>query len=223
MIDESPNKRQLEETVLERARHETPDQVSATRSSWAVESAMQDEYHGRFVIELLQNARDAWIKANPGRSDGVLRLRLTSDPALIVCNEGVALGLKVLLYAIGRFGEGDKTHGESIGHKGIGFKSVLEVSRCPEIYSCRDSDGFGLRAGFDPDLARALVRVETPHWDELVRQLPSAENPEGGDRIPTLLFPFWLDEEPDWLADAGTFDGRTFDTVIRLPDRRAHV
>jgi hypothetical protein len=170
MIDEALIRRQLEETVLERAQHETLDQVSATRSSWAVESAMQDEYHGRFVIELLQNARDAWIKANPGRSDGVLRLRLTSDPALIVCNEGVPLGSKVLLYAIGRFGEGDKTHGESIGHKGIGFKSVLEVSRCPEIYSCRDGGGFGLRVGFDPDRGSSPARVSPAQSRSLHRR-----------------------------------------------------
>ena len=81
----------------------------------------------------------------------------------------------------------------------------------------RVEGGFGLRVGFDPDRARAMVRAETTNWDELVRDLPSADNPEGGDRIPTLLFPFWLDVEPAWLAEAGSFRGRTFDTVIRLP------
>ena len=87
---------------------------------------MQDEYHGRFVIELLQNARDAWIKSNPGRSDGVLRLRLTADPALIVCNEGVPLGPKVLLYAIGRFGEGDKTTASPSGTRASASRASLK-------------------------------------------------------------------------------------------------
>ena len=70
---------------------------------------------------------------------------------------------------------------------------------------------------FDPERARSLVRQQTPEWDAFVRQLPSGDNPEGGDRIPTLLFPFWVDDEPGWLIDAGTYDGRSFDTVVRLP------
>jgi len=46
------------------------------------------EYHGRFLIELLQNARDALLETDPETRGGVVRVRLTDEPALLVCNDG---------------------------------------------------------------------------------------------------------------------------------------
>ena len=52
----------------------------------------------------------------------------------------------------GHIGRSPKVPGQAIGHKGIGFKSVLETTAAPEIYS-----GF---AGGDPELAVRFDRLE---------------------------------------------------------------
>ena len=136
----------VEATVRERARHTTSDKVGDTRSFANMEQTLTREYWGRFLIELLQNARDAWLASSPGRRDGLLRIRLTDDPALVVCNEGSPLTPSIVLDSISKFGESPKKPGEGIGHKGIGFKAVLELTYGPRLYSRADADtSFDLR------------------------------------------------------------------------------
>jgi hypothetical protein len=118
----------VETTVRERARHDTSDNVGDTRSFGNMEQTLTREYWGRFLIELLQNARDAWLGGVASHRDGLLRIRLTTDPALVVCNEGDPLSPGVVLDSISKFGESPKKPGEGIGHKGIGFKAVLELT-----------------------------------------------------------------------------------------------
>ena len=60
----------IETTVRKRARHTTSDKVGDTRSFANMEQTLTREYWGRFLIELLQNARDAWLAASPGRRNG---------------------------------------------------------------------------------------------------------------------------------------------------------
>ncbi|MBA2719004.1 MAG: hypothetical protein H0U52_07160 [Chloroflexi bacterium] len=208
---------EIRETVEDRARHEKLDDVTRTLSDWSVATIVTGEYHGRFLIELLQNSRDALREARPDARDGTVRIRLTAEPTLVVANQGAALGPKVLLHSIGRFGQGTKIEGESIGHKGIGFKSVLEVSLTPEIYSCRRGDRFDLSVRFDPDKAAELVRARSPRWDDLVRESPAGREPGAAERIPVLQFPLWVDDPERRLGDVAALEGQRFDTVIRLP------
>lgn len=203
--------------VERRATHRDAEDVSKTLSDWSVAQLVASEYHGRFLIELLQNARDAFLEAWPGSADGEVRIRLTSEPALLVANQGSPMPTDVLLLSIGRFGQGTKTEGESIGHKGIGFKSVLEVSMTPEIYSGRAGDDFSLAVRFDPDDAIALVHEKTPDWDDLVRQVPGGSDPALVRHVPVLQYPIWVDDPGSRLGDAVATAGRAFDTVIRLP------
>lgn len=123
----------IEQVVVERATHHTADEVRSTRSHANTERLFQREYFGRFLIELLQNARDAWLQhpAHEERSSAV-RIKLTADHVLEVWNEGVPITPAVILNSIGAVGEGTKEFGLSIGHKGIGFKAVLEVTLSPE-------------------------------------------------------------------------------------------
>lgn len=206
----------IKDTVDRRARHEVLDDVTKTLSDWNVADIVAGEYHGRFLIELLQNARDAFLEV-PDAKDGVVRVRLTSEPALVVANQGAPLTTKVLLQSIGRFGLGTKTKGLSIGHKGIGFKSVLEVSMTPEIYSARSADGFDMAVCFDPARAAARVREASPRWDELVRESPARDDPQAAEHVPALLFPFVVDDVDGRLHGADEFESGRFDTVIRLP------
>ena len=205
----------LRKVVAERATHRDKDKVGDTRSFGNMEQTLVREYWGRFLIELIQNARDAWLDEK--RSGGArLIVRLTSDPALVVANSGTPITEDVVLDSISKIGESTKPYGESIGYKGIGFKAVLEVSATPEIYSRQSaSDEWDLRVTYDPDEATALVRRLSPKWDALVADLASSGHDEDGDeRIPVLRFPLWVDQAPVWLeefAAAGT------NTVVRLP------
>lgn len=208
----------LEELVGERAAHATLDKVSDTRSFANMERTLTREYWGRFLIELIQNARDAWLAGSGGGQRGLLRVRLTRDPALVVCNEGEAMSVEVVLHSISKFGESPKKYGTAIGHKGIGFKAVLELTRTPRIYSRADpAQAFDLQVRFDPDEARDLVLVASPHWKELVSSLPSAGAESDDDRIPVLRFPMWDDKPPAWLGDVAALNGRPFNTVVALP------
>lgn len=210
---------QIESTVLARACHDTPDKVGDTRSFANMEQTLTREYWGRFLLELLQNARDAWLAGNARGPDGLLRIRLTKDPVLVVCNEGRPLTPDIVLHSISKFGESSKRPGEGIGHKGIGFKAVLELTHGPRLYSRADaSSSFELRVRFDPDEAQRLVLRKSPNWHDFVAKLPSSAADDGrGDRIPILRFPLWDDNLPAWLDSVAAIDGRPFNTVIGLP------
>src|SRR5205809_662789 len=64
----------LEAEVRERARHATAESVRMTCSFARAERLIGREYHGRFLIELLQNAADAW--SNDDRSRAGERCRV---------------------------------------------------------------------------------------------------------------------------------------------------
>lgn len=107
------------------------------------------DYHGRFLIELLQNANDQAGKR--GATVTVIR-----EPGLLaVANEGEPLNAEGVR-SLTSLGLSSKDPNELIGNKGIGFKAVYEVTRSPEIYSAptaRDSfraeGGFAFRVSMD--------------------------------------------------------------------------
>jgi len=98
------------------------------------EDEIARDYRGRLVYELIQNADDAM---DPGRPASLL-IELHAD-GLWFANSGRELvegdvrGICGISASTKRV-EGEKKRA-SIGHKGMGFKSVLEISRAPEVYS----------------------------------------------------------------------------------------
>ena len=89
------------------------------------------DYHGRFLVELLQNAEDQTTKA--GKSDG-LAIVVRTETHVGVLNQGLPFddaGVRSITSA----GISPKKAEESIGNKGVGFKAVFQVSSTPEIYS----------------------------------------------------------------------------------------
>ena len=89
------------------------------------------DYHGRFLVELLQNAEDQTTKA--GISDGLV-IVLRTETHVGVLNQGLPFDDKGIR-SITSAGISPKRAEESIGNKGIGFKAVFQVSSTPEIYS----------------------------------------------------------------------------------------
>ena len=78
----------IEERVAERARRNTAEQVQDTCSFARAERLLGREYHGRFLIELLQNAADAWREGRPVGARSRVRIVLGDGPCLLVANQG---------------------------------------------------------------------------------------------------------------------------------------
>ncbi len=158
---------------------------------------VRQQYTGRYPFELLQNANDA--ARETGRR-GRARFVLT-EAALLVADNGTGFGVDQVR-AICSLGRSSKGPGTSIGHKGLGFKSVGEITDQPQILSS------GLSFQFDQERLH----------DELTNLCGSLPDRQ---RLPVYAFPFPV-AESDLSGDAATVrellaDG--FNTVIRLPFR----
>ncbi len=204
------------------AEHRDLTDVGTTSSFANMEALLRREYHGRFVIELVQNARDAWYAGGRPREErGTVRVMLHgSPPVLTVANQGEALDVDGLFKHLCQFGESSKRAGTGIGHKGIGFKSVLEITPRPELLSRSAAAGaFELRVRFDRRLTEPLIGEASggKSWEQLV----SAYDPKGlrdkHARLPVLRFPHWLDELPEGLDEEAKLGALGFNTLVRLP------
>ena len=77
----------IEKRVAERVRRNTAEQVQDTCSFARAERLLGREYHGRFLIELLQNAADAWRESRP---DGARsRARIVLDDRSVACSSRI--------------------------------------------------------------------------------------------------------------------------------------
>lgn len=166
------------------------------------EAQVASDYRGRLVYELLQNSDDA-MEGQATDSDRVT-FRVTDD-ALWVANSGRALTVADVqgLCGLGASSKVDSegTRRASIGHKGLGFKSVLEITDSPAVFSRTHSFRLGA------DQAR-------PHVDGLFSELKLA-TPRA---VPVMRFPSAIDEperEGEWVAlrDSG------MNTAFKFPFR----
>lgn len=160
---------------------------------------VRQQYSGRYAFELLQNANDA-IASSPA-SSGAARFVLT-EQALLVADQGSGFGVDEVR-AICGLGRSSKDPRKSIGYKGLGFKSVGEITDRPQIISKQ------VWFGFDELRARHAV-------EEVVGELDPQQ------RIPVYAFPFELDPE-DLGSDVEVVDSlieNGFTSILRLPMRR---
>src|SRR4051794_28161157 len=106
------------------------------REDVSQEAQISNDYRGRLIYELLQNADDAM--SGHATLDDRIVFRLT-DTELWVGNSGRPLDESDVkgLCGIGASSKGDVVgrRRASIGHKGMGFKSVLEITNAPEVAS----------------------------------------------------------------------------------------
>lgn len=185
---------------------------SARELKAVAETIIAPEYQGRVLIELLQNAHDA----HPSRArDGRVEILLDEDEGehgvLYVANGGNPLRKKdfTALCSIGLSG---KRPDEGIGHKGVGFKSVLQLTEAPELYSVsragsRTFDGFCFRFALPGDFPWLADQVD-PGRDGLAEYLE--------ENLFRLKVPIPVDEVPE---AAQRYGRRGFVTVVRLPLR----
>ena len=97
----------------------------------AMSEYVEADYHGRFLVELLQNANDQAIK---GEVSGAVVTIVRDRGILAVANEGEPFDDRGVR-SVTSLGLSAKNPNDLIGNKGIGFKAVFEISRSPEIYS----------------------------------------------------------------------------------------
>lgn len=172
-----------------------------------IEGIISADYHGRTLIELIQNAHDAHDKSSDdGRIHIVLDETEGEFGALYVANGGHPVSKKNF-NAMVDVALSDKPPSEGIGNKGVGFKSVLQFSDRPEVFSKSDTDsakfdGFTFRFGQPDDFVGLAERLAPGEADELAAN------------ISTLTLTFPLEAAPSQVAALGA-DG--FCTVIRLP------
>lgn len=166
-------------------------------------------YARRVLRELIQNAYDGARTASAPKI--LLRLNLSDEPngTIYVANNGQGF-TSDNVDAISNPAMSNKTPGNFIGHKGLGFRSVELLSDGVEIFSKIDPaattfDGFCFRFA-SPEDERAWVEGS----DE-----PALANAIVG-KVHRLQLPVPIDHA-DARADAIALDG--FSTLVRLPLR----
>ena len=96
---------------------------------------ISEDYHDRFLVELIQNANDQALLAC--KHDSIVVV-VRSEDFVAVSNGGQAVTARNL-ERISSLADSDKT-GVLVGNKGVGFKAVYQVTDCPEVYSAPDDD-----------------------------------------------------------------------------------
>ena len=172
--------------------------------------SIASDYHGRFLIELIQNANDVHPD---NRSDGAIEvvLNLAEGPfgVLYVANGGTPFRPKNV-DALCDMGLSSKPPGESIGNKGLGFRSVHHVTDVPHVYSRASDakadhfDGFCFRFAGSDDLDRLFAN---PRHRELAKS-----------DLPLFHIPVWVSEQPEAVTH---FARQGYSSVIALPLRSA--
>jgi len=156
---------------------EVANGTTSYRTIHSLTEQIEHQYHDRFVMELLQNAHDALLADRAGANRRVA-FRIDSSigehGALLVANDGQPFRYENFL-ALARLGQSSKDFRESVGNKGLGFRSVLQISAAPEIYSRGPDEGDrfgGFSFRFTPtileELGTLLERVlsgnDRRHW-----------------------------------------------------------
>ena len=133
-----------------------------------------EAYRGRCVLELLQNAHDALadaLGAEPGLITFVLRT--APDPVLLIANSGRPFE-RDDFKGLCQLGQSPKDPNKSVGNKGLGFRSVLEVASAPDIWSTASSEGGAAYVfRFDPAIGdEVAAAIGTLNDDGLAARSP---------------------------------------------------
>lgn len=181
------------------------------KSSASLTEKIASDYRDRFLIELIQNAYDAHPGGTrDGRIEITLDLRDGEHGTLFVANTGKAFTAENVK-DLCDIGLSRKPLGESIGNKGLGFRSVVQISDTPMIYSQQSGkptqDRFsGYCFGF-AEMADYQTLIDDPQHRRLA------------DRdLPIFHIPVWLSRQSDAV---GKHAGDGFSTLIELPLRDA--
>jgi len=173
----------IEEFIQKRLAVYRADQQQIVRDTNAAERATKD-HTGRWFFELLQNSDDAWASE--------VRV-LVKDQAVYVADNGRGLKPEAVSAICGT-DFSDKTSG-TIGRKGLGFKSVYQVSSNTQVLTV---NGEGIE--FSQDKAKKWLR----------------QNGLDDAYIPYQWIPFFFSWDAARLADPTLDSLANCKTVIKL-------
>ncbi|WP_212745876.1 DEAD/DEAH box helicase [Sinomonas susongensis] len=162
------------------------------------ESIRVGGYANRTLLELVQNAADAMAGASSWAGSDVGRVEIVLDPqsrTLYCANSGRPFSKKGLTSIAHAYLSGKR--GDEIGRFGLGFKSVLAVTDCPQVLSRSVS------FEFNSDRAKEAIRSVGVAG----RRLPIL-------RTATLLDPEKLLDEDSILRELAGWAT----TIVRLPE-----
>ena len=213
------------------------------RTVASLSDQVAQEYRGRAILELLQNAHDALghdIGDDPRQVSFVLNSS-PKQPELLIANSGRPF-LNRDFRGICELAQSPKDPNKSVGNKGLGFRSVLELSVCPQVWSTAPPGGdIAFTFGFDPDVREQIARVAKRLFDgaawidpefgaepivdwspeqvkEYRQRLDGVDLEEIAGHLSPYVIPRFLAETPPQVTRL-LEDGHV--TVIRLPlDRR---
>lgn len=155
---------------------------------------VKEDYHGRFLIELLQNANDQAVKSK--KPDATVVIVRTAH-LIAVANQGEPFD-EAGIRSLTSLGLSQKDPNELIGNKGIGFKAVFEVSGDAEIISSTSSSSGILNA---------------PAWAFRLSTTPFS-GPEGDARLRALVEKA-LVARPDDAARLGAEAARKLEVEMK--------
>lgn len=183
------------------------DKVYAGNVSLA--QSITADYHGRFLIELIQNAYDAHPHGpGNGEVEVLLDLDVGEHGILYVANRGSPFTSKNV-DALFDMGLSSKPPGESIGNKGLGFRSVLHITDKPLIFS--QASPVGEKPQFD---GFCFGFAEPEDFDRLISN--PLHRARAAKDMPLLHVPRWLADQSEQVQ---SYARRAFATVIALPLR----
>jgi len=183
---DSPSRARADKIIVEQANSQLrtffDELKNGTRNYRTIESLGKQiarEYQGRCILELLQNAHDALANAKSADPRQISFVLITTpEPTLLVGNSGSPF-LKENFEGICQLGQSPKDPNESIGNKGVGFRSILEISTCPVIWSTTSSENapaFAFR--FHPDDFRERMTEAAKKLEEEGLEALSPFDPE---------------------------------------------
>jgi hypothetical protein len=213
-----PHSQERSEEIKNYARANIKSYVTASeeggtrwwRSIENLSGQVAQEYQGRVLYELIQNASDAHNRAGYAAPVRIRLNRSEGDFGTLYITNGGNPFTRDDFEAINSIAQSSKPPGEGIGNKGLGFRSVLTISTWPEIYSSEPEGNLtGDLNGYCFGFARPEDLVDLCHNDqELIERVSKDLHP--------MLLPTPRRPVPRQVADLA--DGRTA-TVIRLPLR----
>lgn len=106
--------------------------------------------HGRFLIELLQNAADAWDTGTDGGERSRVEIVIAETPVLLVANEGQSFPASVVLKSLGHIGRSMRTSRR-------GVKRAAEPVAGAASLGCERGHGRELRSAAGPRARAALA------------------------------------------------------------------
>lgn len=245
----SPSRRAGDRRIADRASNqvqtffdELKNGTRNYRTVASLDAQIAQEYRGRCILELLQNAHDALANPTPDDPRRIsFVLNTYPEPVLLVGNSGLPFRHEDF-EGICQLAQSPKDPNESVGNKGLGFRSVLEVSGCPEIWSTTpagsdtcfafrfdpaaldrvvaasqdlEQRGLDARSPFHPD--HPLVDWSKEHLEQYRERLANAKIDtayEAKEFFSPYLLPLPADETPPAVRRLLN-DGHA--TVVRLP------